>query len=643
MSPHSKQAQKKIRRRPLELESLEDRRTMSVAAISLRVDGKDTANTGATFSDQSATGRYVVFRSLATNLVAGQQETPPGSFATSDIFRRDRLTGKTELVSAIRGSTTKCGNRPSFDAYISPSGRYVAFESDANNLVAGDLNTVGHDIFVRDMDKHVTYLINVNQAGHNVKGADNYIRESDQTDGRFITDNGFIVFESNASLVSNDTNGQRDVYVRDFVHRKTYLANQNDAGQAGQGPSDHGVLIANGRFVAFESSARNLTPNDVNFNPKIFRRDLAAGGKTVVVSNNDLQNGSLESGGSFLPQISANGQVIAFESFRRLSSADADNANRDVYVRNMAKATPDLVSINSAGGAANSTSFDPNISNDGRFVVFESLASNLTTTDHDPSDPNSLVNLDNKDVFERNLVTGATTLVSFKFDGSRDAFGESRNITVSANGRFVAWESQSLNLVKGFKDGSPGNQFAFDIFRRDMVTKKTTLVNAKLGTTTVSSNEGANFPVISDDGRYITFHSTSVNLVRRDTNSGNGGRQTDVFVSNAAYSAPRTKSATSLAADESNSGARMSIMPIFWLPPVDGNGDGSVTDDNSDPSDDVIQIDDGWTGDWVDDSTDPGDDSTGDGIGDDAGDSSDEISSDDADEIFASADWQAFA
>ena len=122
MSPHS---QKDRRRRPLEVETLEDRSVMSVAAISLRVDGTDTGNTGATFSDQSATGRYVVFRSSSTNLVKGMVD---GNGFNSDVFRRDRLTGKTELVSAIRGNPLKAGDRPSFSAYISPNGRWVAFE-----------------------------------------------------------------------------------------------------------------------------------------------------------------------------------------------------------------------------------------------------------------------------------------------------------------------------------------------------------------------------------------------------------------------------------------------------------------------------------------------------------------------------------
>lgn len=539
MITYRKQSSRNRRCRNFRIEALECRALLSIAAVSLRTDGIDTGNVGSTFSQQSADGRYIVFRSAATNLVSGVNDV---NGFNSDIFRRDRLTGKTELVSVSRVAANRTGNQPSFNAYISANGRFVVFESDASDLVPNDTNAdffnSGRDVFVRDMVSKTTKLVSKNLQGGTTKNADNIIRESDQTDGRLISDNGrYVVFQSRASnLVAGDNNGQRDVFVRDLTAQKTWLVNVNNAGQAGQGPSDHGVISANGRYVAFESHARNLIANDQNFNPKIFLHDLQTH-TTKLVSNNDLQNGSLVSGGSFLPKISADGNVIVFESFRRLSTADANDANRDVYVRDMRKSKPDLVSISSTGGPANSTSFDPNISDNGRFVVFESLASNLTTTDKDPSSIPDLTDLDNKDVFRRDLVTGKTVLVSFNFQNARSAVGESRNIAVSANGRIVSWESQSKNLTAGFVERNDST-FAFDIFRRDMVTGVTTLVSGRRGSATQSSNNGANFPVVSSDGRFISFHSTSDDLISRDTNSGNGGRQTDVFVSDASYTVP---------------------------------------------------------------------------------------------------------
>ena len=386
----------KIRRyRAFGIEPLEDRAMLSISAVSLRVDGTNTGNVGSTFSQQSADGRYVVFRSAATNLVSGVNDV---NGFNSDIFRRDRLTGKTELVSVSRFAANRTPNGPSFNARVSANGRFVVFESDASDLVANDTNGglfgQPRDVFVRDMVAKKTMLVSVNLSGGTSNNAQNMIRESDQTDGRLISDNGrYVVFQSRASnLVVGDNNGQRDVFVRDIIGKKTFLVNVNNAGQAGQGPSDHGVISADGRYVAFESHARNLIANDFNFNPKVFRHDLQTR-NTTLVSNNDLQNGSLVSGGSFLPKISADGQVIVFESFRR------------------------------------------------------------------------------------NMVTGQTTLVT-----------------------------------------------------------------GRLGSATQSSNNGANFPVVSRDGRYVTCHSTSTDLISRDTNSGNGGMQTDVFAAGAAYTAPPSSS-----------------------------------------------------------------------------------------------------
>ena len=153
MTPHAKPGRRNRRNRVLGIEPLEDRAMLSIAAVSLRVDGTDTGNVGATFSQQNADGRYVVFRSSATNLVSGVNDV---NGYNSDIFRRDRLTGKTELVSVSRFAPNRTPNDVSYNAYISANGRYVVFESDANDLVPNDTNyrnyyNPGRDVFVRDM------------------------------------------------------------------------------------------------------------------------------------------------------------------------------------------------------------------------------------------------------------------------------------------------------------------------------------------------------------------------------------------------------------------------------------------------------------------------------------------------------------
>ena len=143
MITYRKPSSRNRRYRTFRIEALECRALLSIAAVSLRTDGADTGNVGATFSQQSADGRYVVFRSSATNRVSGVNDV---NGFNSDIFRRDRLTGKTELVSVSRVAANRTGNQPSFNAYISANGRFVVFESDASDLVPNDTNA---DFFSR--------------------------------------------------------------------------------------------------------------------------------------------------------------------------------------------------------------------------------------------------------------------------------------------------------------------------------------------------------------------------------------------------------------------------------------------------------------------------------------------------------------
>jgi Tol biopolymer transport system component len=508
----------------LSLESLEDRRLPSVGLISFNSANNDTGNTGSTFSNSSADGRYIVFQSAATDLVKGIHDA---NSAGGDIFVRDRLTNTTTLASINRFGTAT-GNNSSMNPVISANGRFVVFESLANDLVANDTND-SVDVFVRDLVAKTTKLVSVNRSGHTTLGASSTISDSPQMPGRFISDDGrYVVFQSNASdLVPNDTNAQPDVFVRDLVANTTTLVSINGAGTAsGDARSDHPVISADGRYVAFDSDARDLVRGltDFSFHRKVFVRDLLA--KSTTLASTNKSGGATVDDDSFLPQISGDGRVVAFSSYAHLAANDT-NTFPDVYVRDLRKTVPTLVSASLTGGAANYSSFDPVISDDGRFVAFDSLADNLVSNDNDGHA------IANKDVFERNLQTNTTTLVSVNSTGTGGGDLESRAPSISGDGRFVAYESHATNLVAGFVRRHE-NTFAVDIFLRDVIGKTTTLVNAALGSTTHTGNNSANFPVVSRDGRFVSFQSMGSDLVSRDSN----GIQTDVFVSPAAYQTP---------------------------------------------------------------------------------------------------------
>jgi Tol biopolymer transport system component len=310
----------------------------------------------------SANGRYVAFVSDAGNLVAGDTN------GYSDVFVRDRKLHKTYLVSV--DSTGVQGNSYSFTPSISANGRYVAFVSDASNLVPGDSNS-SSDVFVRDRKLHKTYLVSVDSTG--VQGNSYSDEPSISADGRYVAFRSFA-----GNLVSGDSNGYLDVFVRDRKLHKTVRVSVNSAGLQGNSFSDSPSISADGRYVAFRSFAGNLVSGDSNNASDVFVRDRKLH-KTVRVSLSTA--GVQGNGGSGDPAISANGRSVAFDSGASNLVAGDSNAYVDVFVRDRKLHKTSLVSVDSAGIQGNNDSFGPAISADGRYVPFDSNASDLVAGD----------------------------------------------------------------------------------------------------------------------------------------------------------------------------------------------------------------------------------------------------------------------
>jgi len=264
-------------------------------------------------------------------------------------------------------------------------------------------------------------------------------------------------------------------------------------------------LSADGRYVAFESSADNLVPGDTNGTSDIFVRDRVAG-TTERVSVSSL--GHQGCCGSEFPSISANGRYVAF-----LSRSDLGGpvrfARERVYVRDRTAGITTNVDVTSTGRDANGDSYWPAISADGHHVAFESNATNLACCD---------VNYDANDVFVRNLVAHTTELISVNQMGRNSGNGWSENPSISADGRYVAFQSTSSDLIAHDTDG------ASDVFVRDRSLGTTERVSVS----SVEAQEkggGSGSPSISGDGRYVAFGSSATNLVAGDTNSAG-----DVFL-----------------------------------------------------------------------------------------------------------------
>ncbi|HWC32686.1 MAG TPA: hypothetical protein VG709_06105, partial [Actinomycetota bacterium] len=307
-----------------------------------KTSGGEPANSWSSVGSISADGRFVAFESDATNL--------PGNDSW-DVYVHDRRTGATELVSKTSGGEP--ANGWSFSPSISASGRFVAFDSDATNLPGGADDAV-LDVYVHDRWTGTTELVSRTSGGDPANGGSG--APSISASGRFVA------FASDARNLPGD-DLFTEIYLHDRRTGRTRLVSKTSAGDPMFGDSLNSSLSASGRFVAFESA--------FNF---AYVHDWRTGTTKLVsrTSDGDRVNGSF-------PSISADGRFVAFASdARKLPGNDGVS---DVYVRDRRTRTTSLVSRTSRGEPANADSYLPFISADGRFVAFESDATNLPGND----------------------------------------------------------------------------------------------------------------------------------------------------------------------------------------------------------------------------------------------------------------------
>jgi len=385
----------------------------------------------------SADGRFVTFYSPATNLVPGDTNDK------TDVFVRDRLMGTTERVSISASGVQADGK--STEAVISPDGRWVAFSSEATNLVPGDTNGV-RDVFVRDRLAGTTQRVSVSGAGQQGNGISAH--SSITPDGRFVA------FDSEATnLVPGDTNGYADAFLRDRQTGTTERVSVSGSGEQANSGSVNPDISADGRFVAFWSSATNLVPGDTNGYMDVFLRDRQTGTtERVNVSSEGIQTNADYGFSGPAVRLSADGRFVAFPSAAdNLVPGDTNGVN-DIFVRDRQSGTTERVSISSGGDQQNDVCSAVDLSPDGRFVAFSSFASNLV-----PDDTNGTW-----DHFLHDRQTGTTERVSVSTAGDEPNAGTpTGGIAISPDARFVAFGSYASNLVPD------DTNWTWDIFVRD--------------------------------------------------------------------------------------------------------------------------------------------------------------------------------
>jgi Tol biopolymer transport system component len=421
-----------------------------VARVSSVPSGGDAFGVNGSPS-HSANGRYVAYAARSDSRFPG---------VDFGVYVLDNSTNKVELVSQSTGGDV--ANDWSGEPAITPDGRYVAFSSDADNLIADDGN-LATDVFVRDRVSKTTVRVSLNDDGTETDDASYDPSISD--DGRYVA----FSSDSDAIVPDIDFNASTDVFVRDRTSNRTKLGDV----QSGQSLDDGAYepqISGNGQYLVF-TTIDPFIAFDTNFDEDVYRRDLSTASSTARVTS-----GSGGSDGS----ISNDGRWVSFMTADPVAGTTTDpNNNVDVYVRDMSSSTRLLASVGPAGKTLNFPSLSGTITGDGRYVAFLSAA-NLTGTDTNGS---------KYDVFVRDLTTSRSYLVSTGSDLVTQVAQDSSSPGLSDDGRYTVFSSSGA-LLNTDTNAKP------DFYLRTLVVPELTTISptsAVRGTGVTLTVTGRNF------------------------------------------------------------------------------------------------------------------------------------------------------
>ena len=374
-------------------------------------------------ADIDATGRYIVFESTATNLLS--DVTIAG---TMQVYRKDTVTGEVVLVSSDASGIVEADTGAGVPS-MSSNGRYIVFESAATNLAAG--SNGNSQIYLKDLFNGDIELVSRNVSGvtDNGTGASN-AKVSD--DGRYIT------FESTATnLVSIASGGVSQIYRKDMSDESVEMISRNAADEAGDAASTNADMSADGEHIVFESVATNLNSPASGFKDIYY---VDAGSLTHAVETVSVTTAGLDAdGGSNKPSVSDDGSVVVFHSnATNLDVLDATNGVVDVFMRDRATPSTQLVSATIAGAGGDSVSSNAHLSGNGIYVVFESLASDLVADDTNGSKDIFVRDLSAVDVNSDPVVDIERVNIPYS---SLEAVSPALQPVISADGRYTGFHS----------------------------------------------------------------------------------------------------------------------------------------------------------------------------------------------------------
>lgn len=321
-----------------------------------------------------------------------------------------------------------------------------------------------------------------------------------------ISGNGrFVAFVTSVALVPTDTNGKKDVYVRDRWAGVTELVSQTDAEQPVAGDSAHPTLSDDGRYISFDTKAANLVPGDDKGRSDVFVRDRYAGTTTWVTRG---VGGALLDNEVFPAQISGNGRYVVFATTATNVVPNDTNAKADVFLRDLQASTTERVSLTFVDAQSNGDSYNPSVSDDGRMVAFDSSALLAGGV------------IGQQNVYVRDRTAGTTTLINVKSDETIPN-DWAASPSISGNGRLVAFASGATDLVNGDTNG------VTDVFLRDLDGGTTQRVDRPDGPGELATGAGSVPYGLDDNGTHILFASTS-----QATGGTDAGADYDVFMFN---------------------------------------------------------------------------------------------------------------
>ena len=460
--------------------------------------------------------------------------------------------GRTLLASgagAPADGDSGAGTHQTSNNVVSADGRYVAFPSSADNLVPGDTNGQ-FDVFVKDRVTGRVTRASVSSSGE--QGVDGtYPRGADSqstpaapqrtvtslsisADGRYVA---FLSYDTN--LVPGDTNGRpgnssnpsgggEDAFVHDMRTGRTTRVSVTSSGKQGTrratgSPTAYAsdgccagtAISADGRYVAFTSFWEDLVPGDTNNYPDVFVHDMRTGETTRV--SGDTGGGYDQQYGAVYPFMSGDGRYVGFAGLAVAPYC----CSEQVFVDDVRTKRTGLASFTRSHSIPNGPSGWGSISGDGRYVAYESNASDIVS-----GDDNNLL-----DAFRADLRNRTVIRVSVDSQGRQQTAPQGSDSTgvgnltpssdplpnISGDGRFVAFTSPASNLVPNDTNG------AVDVFVHDTLTGRT--VRASVSTGGQQGNANSVEGVLSGNGSVAVFSSLATNLVSDDNNG-----YSDVFV-----------------------------------------------------------------------------------------------------------------